>query len=407
MTIIPPSPGQSRDVSVAKDEFLSSVSKGIFNNIEVTLKYAEPEQLNVHSIYNEVCKEPQDASYEKTEDGKIIVNEHIVGVKLDKSDLKIALDKVNAGEPATVPAIIEMPQKTKENLEASLFSATMGSYSTDFSSSTQNRADNVARAAGSINGMILMPGEIFSYNEAIGNPSLANGYKIAPVFENGKTSQGVGGGVCQVSSTLYSAVLYADLSIVERHNHSLTVSYVPKGQDATVAYGSLDFKFKNSTDYPIKINSGVNGRKLTISIIGTKYSPDRKIELSHSVVSTIAPTEKITNDESLAEGTRVVTSKGKNGYVVDSYKTVYENGQKISSKKISTSRYKMIPTEVTMGTAVTQSAESTAVTDNGNSNDNNAISENNENNETQESQEQENPITETSNENPENTSDEQ
>ena len=94
-----------------------------------------------------------------------------------------------------------------------------------------------------------MPGDTFSYNGTIGNPSLANGSKVASVFENGKTAQGVGGGVCQVSSTLYSAVLYADLEVVERRSHSMTVSYVPKGQDATVVYGGQDFKFRNITIY--------------------------------------------------------------------------------------------------------------------------------------------------------------
>ena len=108
-----------------------------------------------------------------------------------------------------------------------------------------------------------MPGDTFSYNETIGDTTIENGYKVASVYENGKTSTGVGGGICQVSSTLYSAVLYADLKVVERRNHSLTVGYVPKGQDATVSYGSIDFKFANNTDYPIKISSAANGGTVT------------------------------------------------------------------------------------------------------------------------------------------------
>lgn len=349
MTIIPGTPGQNQDTSVARNQFLDAVGKSITDNIELTLDYAEPQTLDYIEIYNEVCKPAQDAYYDKTETGEIVVRDEVVGVELDKEELKKAIEQVNKLEKATIAAKIIQPQKTGKELKANLFSTTLGSYNSDFSSSSENRAANVKKAADAINGKILMPGDTFSYNGTIGNPSLANGYKMASVFENGKTAQGVGGGVCQVSSTLYCAVLYADLSVVERHNHSLTVGYVPNGQDATVAYGSLDFRFKNSTEYPIKISAVVNGRKLTISIIGAKYNPERKIEITNQTVSTIAPTENETRDPSLPAGARKVTSKGKNGYVVDTYKTVYEGGVKKSSNKITRSTYRMLPTEVSVG----------------------------------------------------------
>lgn len=360
VTISPGTPGQNPDTSEARKQFLDAVSAGEHNDIAVTLSYAEPQVLKTDEIYNEICKPAQDAYYEKNDKGGISVKEEVVGIELNKDELKTALDKVNAGEKAVVPATVIQPKKTKAVLEANLFSTTLGSYNSDFSSSSANRASNVKKAAASINGKILMPGDTFSYNSTIGNPSLANGYKVAPVFENGKSSQGVGGGVCQVSSTLYCAVLYADLAVTERHNHSLTVGYVPNGQDATVAYGSLDFKFKNNTEYPIKINSVVNGRKLTVSIIGAKYTPSRKIEISNTTVSTIAPTSKETVDPSLPAGTRKVTSKGKNGYVVDTFKTVYENGVKVSSKKITRSTYKMTPEEVSVGSGTSTSTSASA-----------------------------------------------
>ena len=157
-----------------------------------------------------------------------------------------------------------------------------------------------------------------------------------------------------MSSTLYSAVLYADLEIVERHNHSLTVSYVPNGQDATVSYGVIDFRFKNNTEYPVKINSVTNNRNLTISIIGTDYEPQRTVKISHSQISSTPPTDKETVDETLPAGTRKVISKGKTGYVVDTYKTVYENGVEINSKKITRSSYRMVPNEVSVGPQVAE-----------------------------------------------------
>lgn len=363
MTIIPGTPGQNQDTSTARNQFLNAVGIGSKENIEVTLDYADPQVLNADEVYNEVCKPAQDAYYDRTEDGGIIVKEDVVGVEIDKNDLENAVKKVNGGERATIPANIVKPAKTKSQLEANLFTTTIGTYSSDFSSSSENRASNVKKAAEAVNGKILMPGDVFSYNGTIGNPSLANGYKVAPVFENGKKSEGVGGGVCQVSSTLYCAVLYADLDVVERHNHSLTVGYVPNGQDATVAYGSLDFRFKNSTDYPVKVNAVVNGRKLTISLLGAKRENDRKIEISNKTVSTIQPTQTETKDASLPAGTRKVTSSGKKGYVVDTYKTVYENGTQKSSNKITRSTYKMVPAEVVVGTKGSTTASSPNVTE--------------------------------------------
>ena len=364
ITIKPGVSGQNHDTSVAKEEFINAVSTGEKNDIAVTLDYAQPDKLEVNAVYDELVKEPKDAAYEKTEDGKIIVTEHAVGVKLDKAKLEAAVKEVNEGKEATFDAEIVKPSKTKEDLEANLFSATLGTYTTDFSSSSSNRIHNITLASDSIDGTILMPGDTFSYNQTIGNPSLKNGYKVASVFENGKTTEGVGGGVCQVSSTLYSAVLYADLTVTERHNHSLTVAYVPRGQDATVAYGSLDFKFKNSTDYPIKVSSKVSGKKITVSLIGGKYADNRKVELSHELVSTIAPTENVTEDSTLPAGTRKVVSTGKNGYIVDTYKTVFKNGEKDSSKKITRSTYKMTPAEVLVGTGQSETAAPPAATDN-------------------------------------------
>ncbi len=352
LTVIPATAGQNPDVSLARREFIEAIGSGSFDDIEVTLDYAKPKQLNVNEVYNEICGPAQDAAYALDEAGKIKVNEHHVGVDVKKEDLERVLESVNAGMKASCPATITMPEKTKEELEEKLFNKTLGKYTTNFSTSSANRAYNVSLAAESINNKILMPGEEFSYNNTIGNPNAERGYKIAGIYENGKTSEGVGGGICQVSSTLYSAVLYADLEVVERHNHSLTVSYVPNGQDATVSYGVIDFRFKNNTEYPVKINSVTNNRNLTISIIGTDYEPERTVKISHSQISSTPPVDKETVDDALPAGTRKVISKGKTGFVVDTFKTIYENGVEISSKKITRSSYRMVPNEVSVGPQV-------------------------------------------------------
>lgn len=349
ITVIPATPGQNPDVSVARNEFISSIGNGIVNDIDVTLDYAKPKKLNVDEVYNEICGPSQNASYALDEAGNVIVNEHHVGVEVKKEDLKLVIDEVNDNRSASCAAVITLPEVTKEDLESKLFNSTLGKYTTDFSTSSANRAYNVSLAAESINNKILMPGEEFSYNNTIGNPNAQRGYKIAGIYENGKTSEGVGGGICQVSSTLYSAVLYADLEIVERHNHSLTVAYVPNGQDATVSYGVIDFRFKNNTEYPVKVSSVTANRKLTISIIGTEYEPERTVKISHSQISSTPPVDEEKVDETLPAGTRKVASKGKTGYVVDTFKTVYENGVEVSSKKITRSIYRMVPNEVLVG----------------------------------------------------------
>ena len=196
-----------------------------------------------------------------------------------------------------------------------------------------------------------MPNEEFSYNSVVGKRTAENGFKEAPVFENGETVQGMGGGVCQVSSTLYSAVLYADLPVLERQNHSMTVSYVPKGQDATVAYGSIDFRFKNNIKGPIKISAKTGGKTVEMSIWGAKPEKEKKVEIINSVVETKAPTVEEVTEPTLKLGERKVISNGKTGYTVATTRKVYENGKEVKSEKMTSSKYKMIPTKVAVGSA--------------------------------------------------------
>ena len=347
--IYPRETGQDPNTEKAREEVLKSVEQGIFDNINVTLEKAAKKAVTADELYEIVHSEPADAEYEYN-GNEISIKEQTVGVDVDKAELSKAAELLNEDKSATVNITTVAPGVTAETLRAKLFNTTLASYSTTYSTSAVNRASNVALAASRINGKVLKPGETFSYNETIGDTTLENGYKVAPIFENGKSSEGVGGGICQVSSTLYSAVLYADLKVAERRNHSLTVAYVPKGQDATVSYGAIDFKFVNNTDYPLKIKASTGGGTVTVSIIGTKRDAERTVRLKHEIVTTTQPTVKETQDANMPVNTKKVTSAGKAGYVVDTYKTVTENGEVISSGKITRSTYKMVPTEVTVGT---------------------------------------------------------
>lgn len=347
--VTPPSAGQSSDVSKERGEVLAALAAGDAEEIEVTLPISDPGKLTAEQVYAVVYRQASDAAY--TLNGKeLLITEEVVGMEADKTEISGKLSSLNSGNAITLTVKKLVPEVTAASLKSGLFSAELASYSSTYSTAAANRAFNVSRAASSVNGTILLPGDTFSYNSAIGNPSLANGYKMASVYENGKQTEGVGGGVCQVSSTLYSAALYANLEIVERRSHSLTVSYVPKGQDATVSYGSLDFKFRNNTKHPIKIEASAVKGKCVIRILGTAPEVAQQVSITHTVAAVNEPTVTETKDPTLPEGTRKVTSSGKTGYVVDSVRTVSENGAVVKTEKLTRSTYKMVPTEVTVGT---------------------------------------------------------
>ncbi len=348
ITIMPRKAGQSPDTSLAREQIIQSLEDGEWENIAITLVTEDAPKLTVKDLSGIANKEVADAEY-VYENGEISIKEETIGIDVDGSALSEAVEKLNLGETVELSATVSKPNTTLEELKEKLFNATLASYSTKYSASAYNRASNVELASRRINGKILMPGEKFSYNETIGDTTIANGFKMAPVYANGKTEQGVGGGICQVSSTLYSAVLYADLQVDERRNHSMTVAYLPKGQDATVSYGAIDFKFSNNTEYPVKIVSKAGGGAVEVSLVGTAPEKEKKVTITNSVISSTAPTVKETPNPELKPDEKKVISTGKTGYVVDTYKTVYVDGVKISSKKITRSSYRMVPTEVEVG----------------------------------------------------------
>ncbi len=358
--------GCSSNVESARNEVLKSLSELKFDNINVTLNKEKPQDVNVDSLASEVFSEPHDAYY-AVQDGKAVVVPEVVGIELDKNDAHDKLKKLTeGGNPVEIKVTQSQPSVKAAALKEKMFNATLSSFSTKYNASAANRSKNVALAASKINNTVLAPGDVFSYNDVVGHRTAANGFLNAPVYENSKTVDGIGGGVCQVSTTLYSAVLYADLEIVYRQNHSLPVSYVPLGQDATVVDNAIDFKFKNNTNYPVKITAGASGGTLSVSIVGTKPDVEKTVKLSHKTISTTPPTTKEVKTADLPAGQRRVVSKGKTGYVVESTKTVYENGTLARTESLGKSSYKMVPEEVEVGTgaapAATQAPAATAPT---------------------------------------------
>jgi len=347
--------GRSIDKNLLKDEIIKFINSRKNASIEIPIIVTQKEKVDLDSMYEKINFDPINATT-KVENGKLVVVPHKDGVKVDKEVLKNAIDKINNNENITekIKVTLIPPEITQEYMSQNMFRDVIASFSTYYSTEGQaniDRAQNLKVASDKINGKILAPGDIFSFNGTVGERTEANGFKNGQVFEGGRIVEGIGGGICQVSSTLYNAALRANLKIVERVNHMFTVDYVPAGLDATVAYGSIDFRFQNSTKWPIKIEAFMENNKLTMRLIGTKEeSSDVTVELYSQVIKTTPFKTVYEDDPSLPEGTTKIIQNGKNGAVVDAYKIVKKNGVEISRTKISTSTYSSLDQRVKRGT---------------------------------------------------------
>lgn len=254
----------------------------------------------------------------------------------------------SSSEQLNIPIVVERayPSISEEDLKVM---GELSSFSTWYNSGEIDRTHNLVMAASAINGQVIKPGEVFSFNKTVGARSFETGYRDAMVIVSGKFEPGVGGGICQVSSTLYNSVLMADLEIVERHNHALSVAYVPVGRDATVAWGIQDFRFKNNTDHPIYMRTTTGGGQITATIYG-HLSNKKRIELT-SVVDKVIPFEEIRQEDlTLSPGEEKIDHKGFPGYVARSFKLVYdENGNVAQRTQLATDYYKPLHTLIYTG----------------------------------------------------------
>ena len=228
----------------------------------------------------------------------------------------------------------------------------LGSFTTSFSTSGSNRCKNVSSGASHINGTVLYPGEEFSAYETVSPFTEANGYAMAGSYLNGEVVDSMGGGICQVSTTLYNAVLRAELNVTERSPHSMTVHYVDLSEDAAIAGTYKDFKFKNSTDYPIYIEGyTTSDKKITFNIYGKETrDSNRSISFESVLVNEVKPNTILRDDAGQGLGYKNV-SAGKTGYVAELYKIVKVNGVQTDRIKINKSTYKGSDRVVTYGTA--------------------------------------------------------
>ncbi|SHH60257.1 Vancomycin resistance protein YoaR, contains peptidoglycan-binding and VanW domains [Caloranaerobacter azorensis DSM 13643] len=308
-------------------------------NIEMGLLY---DDVNLRSIIDRVSKdidvESKDAYIVYSKSGFKLFSE-VYGKRVNKEELESRIIKaILAGGSVEIPVEIEEPKITEDMLKH--IKDRLGSFTTNFAGSSLGRKYNIKLASSSINGKVILPGEIFSFNETTGPRDANAGYKEAKIILDGDLTSGVGGGVCQVSTTLYNAVLLSDLKIEERHPHSIPATYVKKGLDATVAYDYLDFKFSNNTDYPVYIHSEIKDNRLTITIFGKKVKKNRVIKIKSKIIQVLKPEVEIKVDKNLKPGTKNILQKGRYGYKVKTYKEIYENGKKIKTEVISSDYYR-------------------------------------------------------------------
>ena len=314
--LIPGKKGFDLNTDKAVQEIKDAISQDIYNHIPLTMKVSEPEKLKVEDVEKLVNVPASNAAYPRS-GNNITVTSEKSGLQIDKSACETALSQLTLeSAPISVPCQSVAAEKTAESLKSKMFNYILGTYSTTYAAGG-NRGSNIANAAARMNGTVLLPGEEFSFNKVVGKRTEENGFKSAPEYQNGTTVTGIGGGTCQVSTTLYSAVLYADLKIVSRRNHSMSVGYAPLGQDATVTNGGIDLKFSNDTEYPIKIDAIASGGKITVKIIGTEPDVERTVKITH---------------------TNVPSATGKS---VKTIRTVYDtSGNVLKTDNLGVSKYK-------------------------------------------------------------------
>ena len=322
--------------SPLKDEIIKSLEDMSYSNIIIDIPTYEkhPEPIDLAVIYDEVYKESENA-YFTTE--PYAVYPEVIGVDFNIDKMKKQIEENPYKDEYKIALNYYVPDVTTDDIGMEAFPDLLATYSTTYDSSNTNRTTNLRLASQKINGTVIMPGEVFSYNKVVGKRTIAAGYKNAAMFSDGQVVDGLGGGICQVSSTLYNAALFSDMTITSRSNHMFVPSYVKGGRDATVVWGSIDFKFRNDRNYPIKIESSVSGGVCTVSIYGLRRETEYDIKIETEFIRAIKYTTKYDYDSNYKPGT--IIQSGANGSVVDSYRVYYLDGQRVKTEKLARDTY--------------------------------------------------------------------
>lgn len=300
-----------------KEKIIVAIQDITYKNacIDIPTYIEYPDKIDVQAIHNDIYREMQNAYF--TTEPRMVYSE-VTGVDFNVQAVEEAIEQNPNAAEFEVGLTFIKPEVTVYDLGMEAFPDLLATYSTKYVNNP-DRTTNLRLASNKINGTVIMPGETFSFNKVVGKRTVAAGYKNAAIFSDGEVTDGLGGGICQVTSTLYNSVIFANLDITSRRNHMFVPSYVTGGRDATVVYGATDFKFKNSRTYPIKIMSSVEGGIAKVSIYGYNNPNEEQYEIS-------IETSKVKE-----------TSKS---LVYDAYKVYKQNGVVVKKEKLSRDTYK-------------------------------------------------------------------
>ena len=337
-------------VKVDEKKLLEEIYKVLDENtddeqkIEIPVVQDIPEKINIEKIHDEIYKEVKDAYYTKD---PFTIHPEENGIDFDVEAAKAMLQEEKPEYEIALK--ITKPKKTVKDIGTEAFPDLLATFSTNYQASNVSRTTNLKLASNKISGTVILPNEEFSYNKVVGERTISAGYKMAATYSNGQVVDGLGGGICQISSTLYDAVVMANLNVTTRRNHQFVTSYVPAGKDATVVWGAQDFKFVNSRKYPVRIVATVEGGVATVQIWGIKEEVEYNISIETKKVATIEYTTQYVQDASLPVGQQKVIQAGNNGRKVEAYKVTKLNGQVVSTTLLSRDTYNAMKRIVHVG----------------------------------------------------------
>ena len=324
--------------------FKMSTEKGV--NINFSQKWDESRlHETLVGTLEEFSKPSTDATFQIAKDNTMTIEKEHVGLTIDSEALITKIKGLNIYK--LVPELEvefkeQVPLITAVQLEEQKISGLLASYTTRFDPAQIARSENVRIAAKALDMAIIKPGDTLSFNQIVGERTVEGGYKDAYIIVNGEFVPGLAGGICQVSSTLYNTGLLANLAVTQRSNHDLAISYVPLGQDATVAFPDLDLKFNNNSGGYLLVRTRTNYNSITIELYG-KVKPGQEVFIENTIMSTIPAFEQRLVDETMAHGTSVLKQQGQPGYIVKSARIVKVNGLIVSNEPLKQSKYVALP----------------------------------------------------------------
>lgn len=321
------SPEVHLDAEGLYNAVLDRFKQNDFSDLQYEYNVVPCDPVDLKPYYTKYCTEAADAFYDEEKHELV---EEVKGFGFDLEHFTQMIAMAEPGKSIVIPMVDQIPEVTLEQLKKTYFSATLASYDSPHVVNS-NRTNNLTLACKEINGTVLNPGEVFSFNDIVGERTAQKGYLGATVYQTGgKSETETGGGVCQVASTIYECCLYANLEVIERAPHMFTVTYVEPGQDATIYWGQLDFKFKNTTGYPLRVDASVSDGYVHIKFVGTEEPKEYDhVKMSYTTGSqkdwkTVGVTDKAGTPFDVTVTDNTATDAEGNTYkVVDTLETAY------------------------------------------------------------------------------------